>query len=258
MGFATLGLVISDCCGLAGSDCTCCFCYIVAASQVSVMVAGTQDSAEDDHIKDAGQTADLIEEADECQQPQGSGSGFDDDAELHESSSQADDQLVDSHQTPSSAVHENIQNGHSWHSALLTDSTSPADQPHQQERASQQLHHDRIAEAQQAHQVHRNFHHTLQGRGTPQHSGYQSMTGHHNVFNPSKLVSCLASNGLDIKPWEDPTVCGDPVYSNVAVGLVHPCSMFSSHVHASSAVIVHEVFCFTLGAYIEHILYYSV
>lgn len=184
------------------------------------MMIGTQDASEDDHLRDAGQTADMIEEADRCQQPQGSGNcGFDDDPDLHDLCSPPNDQFVDLHQTPpSSAMPEGITDGHQWHSALLNDSTPLAGQAYQlQKAASQQLHHEKIAEVQHALEAHKSFQRGLQGRGTIQLDGYQSMHGQ-RTFDPSnvqKHFKGLGNNALGDR--------ADPAVSHVAVSLLHLC-----------------------------------
>ena len=186
------------------------------------MITGTQDVSEDDHLRDAGQTADMIEEADRCQQPQGSGErGFGDNPDLHDFCSPPDDQFVESHQTPSSsAVPEGKPNGHQW---LLRDPTPGAGQTHQlQKAASQQLHHDRIAEVQHAHQAHKSFHRELQGRGTIQRDGYQSMHGQ-RAFDPSSVQKHIGGISLGGNTLGHPTMGADPAIAPVAVRLLHHC-----------------------------------
>lgn len=167
----------------------------------------------------------MLEQADRCQQPQGSGgSGLDDDPDLHDLSSPADDQFVGSHQTPpSSAVYEGRPNDHQWRSALLSDPAPPAYQAHQlQKAASEQLHHERIAEAQHAHHVDKNFHRELQGQGTIQHGGYQSMN-RQRAFDPGDVQKHFRGIGLAGNTLEEPTARADPAVSHVAVRLLRLC-----------------------------------
>ena len=187
-----------------------------------MMVIGTQEASEDDHLRDAGHTADMIEHADRCQQPQGSGgSGFEDDQDLQDLSSPPADQFMEPHQAPSSDVHGDRPDSHQWHCALLSGPSPTAEQAHPQlqKAASQQLHHARIAEAQQVHQSHKSSLQTLQGRGNPQHDGYQSMNGH-GPFNPSKFLKKFTVLGLGRQTSEDPAVLADPALSTVAVCLL--------------------------------------
>ena len=189
------------------------------------MLTGSQGATETDHLRDAAQTAELIEEADRYQQPQGSsGSGFDDGPDPHDLCSTEDDQFLESHQTlPSSAVLEGRPNGHQWHSALLSDPTPPTGQAHQLPKAaSQQLHHERIAEAQHAHEWHKSFPHGLRGRSTIQDDGYQSMHGQRS-FDPRSVQQHFRGIGHGGNILEDPSMQADPADLHVAVSLLHLC-----------------------------------
>lgn len=189
------------------------------------MLIGTQDASEDSQLRDAGQTADMIEQADRCQQPQGSGgSGLEDDLDLQDLSSPPDDQFMELHQAPSSAVLGNRPDSHQWPSALLSGPTPTAEQAHHQllggqKGTSQQVHHARIAGAQQVHQSHKVSLQTLPGRGMPQHDGYQSMNGH-GPFNPSKFLQKFTGINLGGKTLEDQA---DAALSHVAVCLLLLC-----------------------------------
>lgn len=186
-------------------------CHVMCCARgLSGLAAGTQNASEGDYVQDAGETADLVEEADRCQQPQGSCSGLLDHPDLHEMGSQADDQIVTSHQMPS-FVEENRTHDHQWHSALVMHPGDLADEPPQLHgTTSQQRHHDRIAEAQQAHTAHRGFHRALQGQNLPQPSGYQSMNGH-GSFDSSKVLGHFRRTGVSVKAVADPAGCVDPV-----------------------------------------------
>lgn len=200
-----------------------------------VLLIGTQDASEDDHLRDAGQTADMIEQADRCQQPQDSGgSGLEDDPDLLGLSRPPDDQFMEPHQAPSHAVHGNRPDSHQRPSALLSEPAPTAEQAQQllgcQKAASQQLHHERIAGAQQVHHSHKVSLQTLPGRVVPQHDGYQSLNGH-GPFDPSKFLRKFTGINLGGKTLEDPA---DAALSNVAVCLLLLCqwACVTSAVHS--------------------------
>ena len=219
-----------------------------------VLLIGTQEASEDSQLRDAGHTADMIEQADRCQQPQGSGgSGLEEDFDLQDLSSPPDDQFMELHQAPSSAVHEHRPDSHQWHTALLSGPTATAEQAHHQlqKAASQQLHHERIAEAQQVHQSHKSSLQTLQGRGNPQHDGYQSMNGH-SPFNPSKFVKKFTVLGLGAKTSEDPAVLADAALSTVMVCLLPLYQWAFATSQMPSAISVHEVSDCILGTRYMH------
>lgn len=189
--------------------------WVVLCRDLCVLAAGTQNASEGDHIRDAGQTADMIEEADRCQQLQGSASGLDDDPDLHDMSSPADDQIVTSDRMPSRSEDVSRTHEHQWHSALVVDFSDKALQLHG--TASQQRHHERMSEAQRTHQ---GFHRALQGQSPPEHSGYQTMNGH-GSFKPRKIQDHFRRIGMTVKEVEDPAACVDPLHSVVAVGFRH-------------------------------------
>lgn len=193
------------CCGVLSTVCT----------------AGTQNASEDDHIRDAGLTADLIEEADRCQTPQGSVSGLDDDANLHGTSSQADDQIVTSDRMPGRLGDGTRTHEHHWPSALVLDPSDTADEALQLHgTASQQQHHEGMTEAQQARPAHQGFHHALQGQSPAQHSGYQTMNGH-GSFKPGKIQDHFRRIGVGAKAVGELAAYADPLHPVVSVGFRH-------------------------------------
>ncbi|KAL3148578.1 hypothetical protein ABBQ38_014010 [Trebouxia sp. C0009 RCD-2024] len=177
----------------------------------------TQNASEDDHIRDAGLTADLIEEADRCQTPQGSVSGLDDDANLHGTSSQADDQIVTSDRMPGRLGDGTRTHEHHWPSALVLDPSDTADEALQLHgTASQQQHHEGMTEAQQARPAHQGFHHALQGQSPAQHSGYQTMNGH-GSFKPGKIQDHFRRIGVGAKAVGELAAYADPLHPVVSV-----------------------------------------
>ena len=210
-----------------------------AGCLLHLMLTGTQDAIGVDHLGDAGQTADLIEEADRRQHPQGSGSsGSGDGPDLRDLCSPAGDQFVGSHQTPpSDVVHGGRADGCQWHSALLNDPAPPMGQAHQlQKVAWQQLHHDKIAGAQHAHERHKSLHRGLQGRGSIQHGGYQSMHRQRS-FDPSNVQKHFRGISLGDNTLEDPTMLADPATSHVSVSLLHLCQRTCVILYRRPAVI---------------------
>ena len=190
----------------------------MSCRDLCVLGLGTQNASEDDHIQDAGQTADLIEEADRCQQPQGSASGLDDDAELHDMSSLADDQIVTSDHMPNRVEDGNQTHNHRWPSALVMHPSDAADEAAQlQGTAFQQGGQERVTGSQQADRAHQGFHPALRGPSSAQHSGYQNMNGH-SSFNPSKVQNHFRRSGVSAEAVEDAPACVNPLHSNVAVG----------------------------------------
>ena len=149
----------------------------------------TQDLTGDDAITDQHDSAALIEEADRCQQPQGS--GFDDDADLHEAGSQAHDSYEVSQQLPGSAVDAAAPNPHNWSQALLLKPTSAASPQHQSASTSEHSHLEKISAARQALVKNRGFHHALQEPSKANDNGYQSMHGHLS-FGVGKVLSHFA------------------------------------------------------------------
>lgn len=163
-------------------------------------LAETQDLTEDDIIRDQHGSADLIDEADRCQQLQGS--GFDDDADLHEAGSQAYDSHEVSQQPLGSAMNASVPNNHKWSPALLLNFPSADSPQHCSALISEQAHLEKISAARQAHDKNRGFHHALQQDSRANANGYQSMHGHPGFF-ADKIVSHFASSFGAQRPFRN-------------------------------------------------------